>query len=67
MTHHVSLKGIICEALTNIKISKEEVKESDPNASAFFNFPHEEMVDEDTDIEIDEANDDDKKIHQHSL
>jgi len=61
MTHHVSLKGIIREALTDIKISKEEVEEIDPNANSFFKFSNDEMTG-DTDIDIGEETDDDDKL-----
>jgi len=36
MTHHVSLKGTISEALNAVTIMKEEVEEIDPTATSFF-------------------------------
>ena len=57
MTHHVSLKGIIREALTNIKLSQEEVEEINPNASKFFRFTNTETTDDDAELEnIDDEN-----------
>jgi len=62
MMHYISLKGIICKALTDIKTSKEEVEEIDPNTNAFFNFSNDKTTEEDTDIGIGEEIDDDDKL-----
>ncbi len=60
MTHHVSLKGILREALTDISISQEEVEEIDPNATTFFKFKP-NTTDADADIDtIDEDADDEE-------
>jgi len=32
ITHHVSLKGILHKAIMDVKLTKEEVEEIDPNA-----------------------------------
>jgi len=46
MTHHVSLKGTISEALKVVTITKEEVEEIDPSATTFFRFTEGEDDDE---------------------
>jgi len=66
MIHHISLKGIIHEALTNIKLSQEEVVEIDPKACKFFHFTNAEMTDDNAELEnIDSENtiNDDKLIN----
>ena len=38
MTHHVSLKGNLCEALMEARISQDKIEDIDPNAVQYFNF-----------------------------
>jgi len=59
MTHHVSLKGILREALTDISISQEEVEEIDPNAATFFKFKP-NQTEEDADIDTIDVDADDE-------
>jgi len=55
MTDHVSLKGTISEVLNAVTISKEEVKEVDPNDTTYFHFTE----DDNEDKNIAEADDKD--------
>jgi len=59
MTHHVLLKGIIREALTDISISKEEVEEIDLNTVDYFDFKTNTDQDADTDAIVKDADKDD--------
>jgi len=63
MTHHVSLKGNLREALTEIRISKDKIEDIHPNAIQYFHFNETTIEEEEGDATITDATDaDDDKL-----